>query len=90
LRPAARDDFLLSLENTANGVTPDTVRRADKLPGFLDEEFLKKPLKLTTAKPRLHPDWRRNGSNWFLPTVLVVFVVVLGLEWGLRRVWGMV
>jgi uncharacterized membrane protein len=90
LRPAARDDFLLGLENTANGVTPDTVRRADKLPGFLEEEFLKKPLKLTTAKPRLHPDWRRNGSPWFLPTVLIIFVVVLSLEWGLRRVWGMV
>jgi uncharacterized membrane protein len=90
LRPAARDDFLLGLENTANGVTPETVRRADKLPGFLEEEFLKKPLKLTTAKPRMHPDWRRNGSPWFLPTVLILFVVVLGLEWGLRRVWGMV
>ena len=90
LRPAARDDFLLGLENTANGVIPETVRRADKLPGFLETEFVQKPLKLTTAKPRLHPDWRRNGSSWFLPVVLVVFVVVLGLEWGLRRVWGMV
>jgi len=90
LRPASRDDFLLGLENTANGVTPETVRRADKLPGFLDAEFLQKPLKLTTAKPRLHPDWRRNGSSWFLPTVMIIFVVVLGLEWGLRRVWGMV
>lgn len=90
LRPAARDDFLLGLENTANGVIPETVRRADKLPGFLESEFVQKPLKLTTAKPRLHPDWRRNGSSWFLPVVLVVFVVVLGLEWGLRRVWGMV
>ncbi len=90
LRPAARDDFLLGLENTANGVTPENVRRADKLPGFLESEFVQKPLKLTTAKPRLHPDWRRNGSPWFLPTVLIVFVAVLGLEWGLRRVWGMV
>lgn len=90
LRPAARDDFLLGLENTANGVTPETVRRADKLPGFLESEFVQKPLKLTTATPRKYPDWRRNGSPWFLPTVLLVFVAVLALEWGLRRVWGMV
>ncbi len=25
-----------------------------------------------------------------LPLVLVVFVLLLGLEWGLRRAWGMV
>lgn len=91
LRPAARDDFLLGLENTANGTAPETIRKADKLPSFLQEELLNKPLKLTGLKPKLHPDWRRNSSDsWFLPLILIGFVLLLGLEWGLRRVWGMV
>jgi uncharacterized membrane protein len=90
LRPSANHDFLLGLENTANGFAPETVRRADKLPTFLQEEMLAKPLRLTTAKAKLRPDWSRNGSKWFLPAVLILFVTVLGFEWGLRRVWGMV
>jgi hypothetical protein len=91
LRPAAKDDFLMSLENTANGIAPDTVRRADRLPSFLQEELVDKPLKVTGIKPKLHPDWRRNSdSPWFLPLLLVAFVALLGTEWGLRRIWGMV
>jgi len=91
LRPAAKDDFLMALENTANGITPDTVRRADRLPSFIQEELVDKPLKVAGIKPKLHPDWRRNSdSPWFLPLLLVAFVALLGTEWGLRRVWGMV
>ena len=91
LRPAANDAFLAGLEMTANGIVPETMRRADNLPTFLQEEFLNKPLKLTGVKPKLYPDWRRSGGNvWFLPSLLIIFVTVLGLEWGLRRVWGMV
>jgi hypothetical protein len=90
LRPAARDDFLLGLETTANGTAPEVARKADKLPTFLQDELIAKPLKQTNVRPKLHPDWRRNGNSWFLPLVLVIFVAVLGLEWGLRRVWGLV
>ena len=74
LRPAARDDFLLGLETTANGTAPETIRKADKLPSFLQEELINKPLKMTGLKPKLHPDWRRNsGDSWFLPLLLVCF-----------------
>ena len=41
-------------------------------------------------KPKYLPDWRRNHSKGFLPAWLVLFTVLLGTEWGLRRYWGMV
>ena len=89
LNPAARHDFLLGLENGANGTSLDVVRHADRLPSFL-EELKANPLKAAATRPRLYPDWSRDGSSWFLPGVLVAFAALLGLEWGLRRAWGMV
>ncbi len=89
LRTAAQPEFLLALENTANGTSLDTVRRADRLPDFLEKMKADAP-KMTTPKPKPYPDWRRDKQKWFLPMVLVLFVAVLGLEWGLRRAWGMV
>ena len=89
LKPAANHDFLLALENTANGTALDSVRRVDKLPSFL-EELLKNPVKASNIKPKLYPDWKRNANGWFLPLLLVIFVTILGLEWGLRRMWGMI
>lgn len=89
LRTAAQPEFLLALENTANGTSLDTVRRADRLPAFI-EEMKSNPPKMTTPKPKPYPDWRRDKQKWFLPMVLILFVAVLGLEWGLRRAWGMV
>jgi hypothetical protein len=89
--PAANDIFLRELENSARGAAPEVVRKADRLPSFVKEEFVDKPLRQTNHRPKLHPDWRRNKDNpWFLPLLLVGFVAVLALEWGLRRVWGMV
>jgi hypothetical protein len=88
--PSAKDTFLLSLENTARGTAPETVRKADKLPSFVKEELVDKPLRQTNLRARLHPDWRRNGNPWFLPVLLVAFTAILAFEWGLRRVWGMV
>ncbi len=91
LDPAAKDSFLLSLENSARGTAPDAVRRADRLPAFIKEEFVDKPLRQVNLRPKLHPDWRRNSDDhWFLPLLLIAFVTILGFEWGLRRVWGMV
>jgi hypothetical protein len=89
LRPAANPEFLLALENTANGTALDVTRRADRLPEFL-EKMKADPPRLTTPKPKPYPDWRRDKQKWFLPAVLILFVAVLGLEWGLRRAWGMV
>jgi len=89
LRPAANPEFLLALENTANGTAQDAARRADQLPKFL-EQMRSNPPKLSTPRPKPYPDWRRDKQQWFLPAMLVLFVAVLGLEWGLRRAWGMV
>lgn len=89
LRPAANPEFLLAVQNAANGRAEDVVPRADRLPESL-ERIAADPPKVETPKPKPYPDWRRDRQKWFLPAVLVVFVLVLGLEWGLRRAWGMV
>ncbi|QVL30873.1 hypothetical protein KIH39_18735 [Telmatocola sphagniphila] len=89
IKPAARYDILLAIENTANGTVQDAVRRVDRLPSFL-EEMLKNPVQALNAKPKLYPDWHRNANSWFLPTLLILFVSLLGFEWGLRRLWGMI
>ena len=41
-------------------------------------------------KPKYIPDWRVDHSKGFLPIWLAIFVALLGTEWGLRRLWGMV
>lgn len=89
LRPAANHEFLVALENAANGTALDAVRRIDRLPPFL-EEMKNNPVKALDAKPKLYPDWRRSGNPWFLPALLGLFVAVLGCEWALRRMWGMI
>jgi uncharacterized membrane protein len=89
LQPAARPDFLLLLENTANGTALDAVRRADRLPAFL-EELKANPPKQSSPKPKPYPEWRRDKQTWFLPILLLIFVAILGSEWGLRRYWGLV
>jgi hypothetical protein len=90
LRPAANPEFLLALQNTANGTAQDVVERADHFSEFLKDKLLPNPPKLSAPKPKPYPDWRRDKQKWFLPLVLILFVAVLGLEWGLRRAWGMV
>jgi uncharacterized membrane protein len=89
LQPAAWPDLLRDLENLANGTSVDGPRRADRLPNFL-EEMKAHPPKTAAPKPKAYPEWRRDKQTWFLPAMLVLFVAVLGLEWGLRRAWGMV
>jgi uncharacterized membrane protein len=89
LRPAAQPEFLLALENTANGSSLDVVKRVDRLPESL-EKMKANPPTISTAKAKPYPDWRRDKQKWFLPMMLILFVAVLGLEWGLRRAWGMV
>ena len=36
------------------------------------------------------PEWRKPALTPFLPTLILLFLVLFGLEWGLRRAWGMV
>ncbi|HEX4610903.1 MAG TPA: hypothetical protein VH092_22120 [Urbifossiella sp.] len=63
--------------------------RLEDLSAFL-RELKGQPLDTVKPKPRYLPDWRRNHSKGFLPAWLVLFVALLGVEWGLRRFWGMV
>ena len=63
--------------------------RLEELPGFLKELRAEAPVDLG-KKPKYYPDWHRNRTRGFLPLWLVVFAVVLGAEWGLRRLWGLV
>ncbi len=85
LRTAADHDFLQKLANAGGG----KFHRLDELPTFL-RELKAQPIEVQKPKPRYLPDWRRNNSKGFLPGWLVLFVTLLGVEWGLRRVWGMV
>lgn len=63
--------------------------RLEDLPGFLQDLKTEAPPDIG-KKPRYYPDWNRNRSRGFLPLWLTVFAVLLGAEWGLRRLWGMV
>jgi hypothetical protein len=85
LRVNAEHDFLAKLSVPNGG----KALRLEDLPGFL-KELKSEPLATAKPKPKYYPDWRRNHSKGFLPLWLVVFVILLGAEWGLRRLWGMV
>jgi uncharacterized membrane protein len=85
LRPAANHDFLSRLAQTGGG----TFHMADELHRFLEQL----PTAGTgNAAPKLKyiPDWRSASLGVFPPLLFVLFVSLLGFEWGLRRWWGMV
>lgn len=85
LRTAADHEFLKSLAGAGGG----QFLRLDDLPQFF-RSIIDQKLPTTKPKPRFFPDWRRDHSKGFLPGWLILFVVIVGLEWGLRRLWGMV
>jgi hypothetical protein len=85
LRAAADHDYLEKLSKSSGG----KAYRLEDLPGYL-KELKGQPLDAVKPKPRYIPDWRRNYSQGFLPVWLIVFVSILGVEWALRRIWGMV
>lgn len=85
LRTNSDADFMARIASASGG----RAMRLDDLPGFL-KELKGQAIESVKPKPRYLPDWRRNHSKGFLPAWLVVFVLLLGTEWGLRRVWGMV
>ena len=82
---AANHDLLRKLAAAGGG----TCRRGEELRQFL-EEMLQRPLGRERAKMKLVPDWRTTGTSPFLAVYFVVFVMILGCEWLLRRRWGMV
>ncbi len=85
LRPAADHEFLTRLAAAGGG----KFYRADELPRFLQELERHAPAA-GRQRAKYWPDWRRTTLGGFLPGLFVLFVAVLGLEWGLRRWWGMV
>jgi len=85
LRTNADPEFLSRLSVPTGG----KALRLEDLPSFL-RELKSESLASARPKPRYYPDWRRNHSQGFLPLWLVVFTLLLGTEWGLRRLWGMV
>lgn len=86
LRVNADHEFLarLSIPNGGKAL------RLEDLPTFLKEMKEQKPDLGMKPKPKYYPDWRRNHSRGFLPLWLTLFALLLGAEWGLRRLWGMV
>ncbi|HEX4589047.1 MAG TPA: glutamine amidotransferase [Gemmataceae bacterium] len=85
LREAADHDFLRKLASAGGG----KFHRADELPKVLRELERTAP-EAGRQKAVYWPDWRRATLGGFLPGLFLAFVAVLGLEWGLRRYWGMV
>jgi uncharacterized membrane protein len=84
-RPAADPDFLERLARAGGG----KAYRAEDLPRFL-QDLKGQPLRSTKPKTDLWPDWRRTKPSPFLMVFFLLFVGLIGLEWFLRRSWGMV
>ena len=85
LRVAASPDFMSKLSAQTGG----KALRLEDLPTFL-KELKTQPMDVLKPKPKYYPDWRRNHSKGFLTAWFVLFVVLVGTEWGLRRLWGLV
>ena len=96
-RQAADHDFLAKLASAGGG----RFHQAEDLRTFL-KDLASMPLPQGKQKAKLWPDWRRHpadrsaaaqlaalASSGILPCFLV-FVFLLGLEWLLRRLWGLV
>ena len=85
LRVAAEPTYMRQLAEAGGG----KAYRLEDLPTFLDDLVGQKDESIK-PKPRYLPDWRRDHSGGFLPIWLIAFALLLGTEWGLRRMWGMV
>lgn len=85
LRPEADHDFLKKLANAGGG----KFHRAEDLPRFL-QEMAQTPPPQGRPKPVRWPDWTNKEHSGFSWTYFLAFVGVLGVEWFLRRTWGLV
>jgi hypothetical protein len=84
LRKAANHDQLRKIATAGGG----KFHRLEELPTFL-RELKSQPMETVKPKPRYYPDWRRENSGWFLPSWFIVFMLLIGSEWALRRLWGL-
>jgi hypothetical protein len=82
---AANHDFLKALASAGGG----EFHQPDDLVAYL-AQLQSQPLPHSQAKADLWPDWRRNQTSPFLVAYFLLFVLVLSLEWFLRRRWGLV
>lgn len=85
LHTSADADMMARIAQASGG----RALRLDDLPAFL-KELKAQAMDAVKPKPRYLPDWRRNHSQGFLPGWLILFVMLLAVEWGLRRLWGLV
>jgi uncharacterized membrane protein len=85
IRRAADHDFLKKLAATGGG----EFHQADELTAYL-KQLAAQPLPQARPKGDVWPDWRRNELSGFLVGFFILFVVLLSLEWFLRRRWGLV
>jgi len=85
LRVAADPSYMQKLAEAGGG----KFLRLEDLPRFLSELATQQD-SAVRPKPKYYPDWRRNHSGIFLPVWLILFTLLLGAEWWLRRMWGMV
>jgi uncharacterized membrane protein len=84
-RPASDPEFLRKLASAGGG----EALRVEQLPGFLNR-LAEQPTDRGKPKLVVRPDWRSTGRSSFLVGFFVAFCVLVSLEWGLRRWWGMV
>jgi hypothetical protein len=81
----ANHEFLKTLATAGGG----QFHEAKDLSRFL-QELAQQPVQQSRAKAKMWPDWRGNKLSLFVVSFLLLFVTLLGLEWYLRRRWGMV
>lgn len=82
-RPAADPTFLEKLAADGGG------KVVHKLGDFLDE-LAERPVTEETERHIRWPDWDTRDPSGFLGAFMTLFCLVICLEWGLRRWWGMV
>jgi uncharacterized membrane protein len=86
MQTAADLDFLGKLSAEAGG-RPHAYR-IEELPTFLEQLTVASRVDDPLLWKRL-PDWRSSRLGGFLWFWLLLLTLVLSLEWGLRRLWGM-
>lgn len=84
-RPAADPEFLAKVAAASGG----EALRVEQFADFL-QRLTERPLEQAAPKMELRPDWRTTARSPFLVGYFVAFTLVVCLEWGLRRRWGLV
>lgn len=84
-RPAADHDFLAKLAAASGG---GESRRIEELPDFL-AKLAERPQERGRESMKRRPNWGTTERSPFLLAFFVAFCVVVSLEWGLRRWWGL-